>query len=68
MVRRKHTFFRYVTDNIVEVVAVVLVWRGIWYLLDQLDFFAFGGSHTLTALIGLALGFVLIYQEGGEIV
>jgi len=55
-----HTF-RYFARSISTVVSVVLVWRGIWYLLDGIDKFIFGGSHWLTALFGFVLGILLMW-------
>lgn len=56
----KHPFL-YVIKNIYTVVAIVLVWRGIWYVLDALDYGIFGGSHWLTSLGGIVLGVSLLY-------
>ncbi len=43
------------------VVGVVLVWRGIWYILDNLDTYLFGGSHVWTAIGGIVLGLLILY-------
>ncbi len=43
------------------VIGLVLVWRGIWYVLDELDKLLFGGSHLLTALLGIVFGMLLLY-------
>jgi uncharacterized membrane protein YuzA (DUF378 family) len=52
-----HTFCK----SIVGVVAVVLVWRGIWIFLDIVDREIFGGSHFWTAILGVIVGFTLLY-------
>lgn len=52
---------RYFASRLCTVVAIVLVWRGIWYALDEFDKFAFGGSHLFTALLGIAAGMALLY-------
>ena len=36
---------QYLAKNISIVIGLVLVWRGIWYVLDGLDKWIFGGSH-----------------------
>ena len=43
------------------VVGLVLIWRGIWYVLDSIDIGLFGGSHIFTALGGIVAGFIILY-------
>jgi hypothetical protein len=57
----KKSPFRYVVKNMGTVLGVVLVWRGVWELLDKIDFVLFGGSHILTAVGGIVLGFLVLY-------
>jgi hypothetical protein len=52
---------RYLTKIISIIVGLVLIWRGIWYALDGLDKWLFGGSHTWTALGGIIIGFIILY-------
>jgi hypothetical protein len=52
---------RYLAKNIFTITGLVLIWRGIWYILDALDRFFFGGSHLWTALIGTAIGLIVLY-------
>lgn len=52
---------RYLTKNIGIVIGLVLVWRGIWYVLDALDLWLFNGSHAWTALLGIVLGLMILY-------
>ena len=59
--RRRMSIVRYFARNMATIVALVLVWRGIWYTLDGVDKFLFGSSHTLTALGGIALGLLILY-------
>jgi uncharacterized membrane protein len=51
----------YFAQNIFIIIGIILIWRGIWYVLDKLDILLFGGSHIWTALIGIVLGLVIIY-------
>jgi hypothetical protein len=53
--------------NIVTVIGLVLIWRGIWYVLDWIDLSLFGGNHTWTALIGVVLGLLLLYVPDGDL-
>ena len=43
------------------VVGLVLIWRGVWFLLDSVDIFLLGGSHEFTALGGIILGLLILY-------
>ena len=43
------------------IVGIVLIWRGIWYVLDELDELIFGGSHFWTATGGVVVGLIILY-------
>ena len=43
------------------VLGLVLVWRGIWHALDDIDKWFFGGSHFWTSLAGIVLGLLILY-------
>jgi len=47
--------------NLYIVLGIVLVWRGVWYILDKFDIWLFGGSHLWTAIIGVVVGVFLLY-------
>jgi hypothetical protein len=57
----KRRFLPYLAKNMSVVIALVLIWRGIWYVLDGLDAKVFGGSHVLTAVGGIILGLAILY-------
>jgi len=57
----KKLTLRYFTKNIFVVIGLVLIWRGIWYVLDGFDVMFFGNSHTWTAIGGIALGLLILY-------
>ncbi len=61
MSNRKTLSLRYLAKNLTIVVGIVLVWRGIWYFLDNLDYWFFDGSHFWTALLGILSGLVILY-------
>ena len=52
---------QYLAKNIFIAVGLVLVWRGIWYMLDGLDKWFFGGSHVWTAIGGIIVGLIILY-------
>jgi membrane associated rhomboid family serine protease len=47
--------------NIYVILGIVLVWRGVWYVLDWLDQIFFGGHHWWTAIAGVIGGILLLY-------
>jgi hypothetical protein len=51
----------YFTSSFGVVLGLVLIWRGIWYVLDAIDATLFGGSHFATAVGGIVLGFLVLY-------
>lgn len=54
-------FFPMLRRNLSVVVGLVLVWRGIWYVLDALDLVFFGDTHIVTGLGGILLGLLILY-------
>ncbi len=51
----------YFTKNLLVVIGLVLVWRGIWYVLDGIDLMFFNDNHAVTGLFGILLGFIILY-------
>jgi hypothetical protein len=51
----------YFAKNLGIIIGIVLVWRGVWYTLDEIDAFFFGGSHIYTALAGIIIGVLVLY-------
>ena len=65
--RTHHATLRYVAKNITIVIGLVLVWRGIWYVLDIADYYFFDGFHLWTALAGIALGLLVLYLPDNDL-
>jgi hypothetical protein len=59
--KKQKITFRYITKNLLVVFGIVLVWRGVWHILDQIDLFLFGGNHSWSAVIGMIVGLVILY-------
>lgn len=53
--------FRNFSHSLSVAIGLVLIWRGIWLLLDKIDIMLFGGSHYITALAGIIIGFLILY-------
>ncbi len=56
-----HYGFRYFTKNISIAIGIILIWRGVWILLDLLDYLIFGDFHIVTAIAGIIIGILILY-------
>jgi hypothetical protein len=52
---------RYFGHNVLVLLGLVLIWRGMWYVLDEVDILFFGESHIITTIGGIILGFLILY-------
>lgn len=59
--KRKHKDFMYFVRALSIVIGLVLVWRGVWYVLDAVDYVFFGGYSGWTGFGGIILGTALLY-------
>ncbi|MBP6942575.1 MAG: hypothetical protein KBB55_00850 [Candidatus Buchananbacteria bacterium] len=59
--RKQPLTLRYLIDNMAIVIGLVLIWRGVWYVLDTIDIEFFNGSHFLTAFGGIVIGLLILY-------
>lgn len=58
----KNTFtIAYFAKNFSVVVGLVLIWRGIWYVVDELDKIFFNGEHIYLAVVGIIVGLAILY-------
>ncbi len=51
----------YLVKTLSIVIGLVLIWRGIWYLLDFVDKIFFADNHTWTAVLGILIGLIILY-------
>ncbi len=58
---------QYLAKNVSIVVGLVLIWRGIWYVLDAIDAWIFNGSHAWTALAGIIVGLLILYMPDKDL-
>ena len=61
MIRSKENPIHYFAKNLITVIGIILIWRGVWYLLDDLDAWLFRGHHVATAIGGILMGLLLLY-------
>jgi len=66
MIKSKN-IIRYFAKNVIIVIALVMVWRGVWYILDGIDVWIFGSYNMWTGLIGIAIGLIILYIPDGDL-
>lgn len=59
--KKKINHVWYIINSVYTAVAIVLVWRGIWILLDWIDSYFLGNTHWGTAVIGIIVGILMLY-------
>lgn len=57
----KHKDLKYFVRTLSIIVGLVLIWRGIWHVVDYLDITVFEGNKLWTALGGIILGLLMLY-------
>ncbi len=57
----KKLTLQYLAKNIFTAVGLVMIWRGVWYVLDGLDILFFKGSHAWSAVLGIIIGLIILY-------
>lgn len=40
---------------------ILLIWRGLWYVLDWVDLTLFLDNHMYTAVAGIIIGTIILY-------
>lgn len=58
---RNTSIIRYFAKNLAVVIGLVLIWRGIWYVIDEIDLIFFEGAHIYTAIAGIIVGLAILY-------
>jgi hypothetical protein len=61
MKKKKHKNVKYFVSTLSIVLGLVIIWRGIWHLLDLIEYTFFGGEVLWTSLVGIILGVLLLY-------
>ena len=51
----------YLAKNLAIVIGLVLIWRGIWHVLDGVDVYILGGNRMITAIGGIIVGLLILY-------
>lgn len=65
--RSKKELVRYFSKNLSIAVGLVLIWRGVWHLLDLFDKTFLANDHLLSAVAGIVLGVIILYLPDGDL-
>lgn len=59
--KRRTSFVKILRESVMMIIGAILIWRGIWVLLDRFDNLFFEGNHIWSSLIGIVIGVVFVY-------
>ena len=57
----EHKDFKYFVRTLSIITGLVLVWRGIWHVLDIVDVALLNGNKIWTAVGGIIIGLLILY-------
>ncbi len=58
---KKHLDFKHFAKDMSIAIGIILIWRGVWVLLDLIDKLIFGNDHVVTAILGIIVGIAMLY-------
>ncbi|TSD03334.1 MAG: hypothetical protein Athens071416_15 [Parcubacteria group bacterium Athens0714_16] len=58
--QKKISLINYFSKNVAVVIGLVLVWRGVWYILDSFDSF-FNINPLYSGIVGIVIGLLVLY-------
>ncbi|MEK7564844.1 MAG: hypothetical protein AAB501_01235 [Patescibacteria group bacterium] len=65
---KKHkNIISYFARNLSIVIGLVLIWRGVWYVLDEIDIMFADGNHAISAIGGIILGLIVLYAPDKDL-
>ena len=67
LLKHKPSYAKVLRESIMMIVGAILIWRGIWVLLDVLDDRFFGGNHVWSAIVGIAIGAGIVMLADREL-
>lgn len=65
--KKQKNIIQYLAKNVIVVFALVMVWRGVWYVLDGIDVWLFGSYNAWTGFIGVLLGLFILYIPDNDL-
>jgi presenilin-like A22 family membrane protease len=65
--KKNRNIISYFARNLSIVIGLVLMWRGIWYVLDEIDILFADGNHAISAIGGIVLGLIILYAPDKDL-
>lgn len=65
--RKRRYTIRDHSHHLLSAIALILIWRGTWHILDEIDGIFFGGNYWITAIGGIVVGLLIFYLPDGDI-
>ena len=65
--KKNRNIISYFARNLSIVIGLVLIWRGVWYVLDEIDILFAGGNHAISAIGGIVLGLIILYAPDKDL-
>ncbi|MDP3764013.1 MAG: hypothetical protein Q8Q95_00110 [bacterium] len=65
--KKNRNILSYFARNLSIVIGLVLIWRGVWYVLDEVDILFASGDHTISAIGGIVLGLIVLYAPDKDL-
>jgi hypothetical protein len=61
LLKHKQSLIKLLRESIMMIIGAILIWRGVWILLDMFDNRFFGGTHVWSSVAGILIGVILVY-------
>ncbi len=65
--KKNKNIISYFARNLSIVIGLVLIWRGVWYALDEIDILFANGNHAISAIGGIVLGLIILYAPDKDL-
>jgi len=61
LLKHKPSLLKMLRESLLMILGAILIWRGVWILLDLIDNRFLGGTHVWSSVVGIILGVVMVY-------
>lgn len=61
LLKHKPSLLKVLRESLLMILGAILIWRGVWILLDLFDNRFLGGTHVWSSLVGIILGVIMVY-------
>ena len=67
MKKIKNLSISYFLENLITATGIILIWRGIWHLLDLVDLIVFAENTLWTSVGGIFLGLFILFAPDKDL-